>query len=356
MSRVRRRQGLAAWRKALHLRMRRLRQADLGDGRHDHAWFEAAFARLVLGRLSHGHPFEWDFGAAIAKTARARLLQVGVAAVRQAAPRHGCAGPRAARRPRRGRRGRDPVADQGRSGLRRRRPLAPGQNVGRRRRRSRKRRPRTPSPGRDQGLLRRLAAWLRRRQRRPGRDDQNRRLAVLRPRPRRPARAPCRRRHGRPRRSALGPPRLLQRQDLGARRLPRTAKTASPELPRRIRLPLQPTPNPPRRLPLPLRKRPRPKAANLQHVDHAGSSGISLWLLFRNSARLLLQKGYSSIVYKCTPSIFLRAPDDALLSALLRSGKIIQNDLWSVSIFSENNSARKLWSYEIRRGKRKGLV
>ncbi len=45
-----------------------------------------------------------------------------------------------------------------------------------------------------------------------------------------------------------------------------------------------------------------------------------------------------------------------MLSALLRSGKIIQNDLWSVSIFSENNSARKLWSYEIRRGKRKGLV
>src|SRR5271166_6527876 len=177
MSRVRRRQGLAAWRKALHLRMRRLRQADLGDGRHDHAWFEAAFARMVLGRLSHGHPFEWDFGAAIAKTARARLLQVGVAAVRQAAPRHGRAGPRAARRPRRGRRGRDPVADQGRSGLRRRRPLAPGQNVGRCRR-SRKRRPRTPSPGRDQGLLRRLAAWLRRRQRRPGRDDQNRRLAA----------------------------------------------------------------------------------------------------------------------------------------------------------------------------------
>src|SRR5271166_1868871 len=276
MSRVRRRQGLAAWRKALHLRMRRLRQADLGDGRHDHAWFEAAFARMVLGRLSHGHPFEWDFGAAIAKTARARLLQVGVAAVRQAAPRHGCAGPRAARRPRRGRRGRDPVADQGRSGLRRRRPLAPGQNVGRRRRRSRKRRPRTPSPGRDQGLLRRLAAWLRRRQRRPGRDDQNRRLAVLRPRPRRPARAPCRRRHGRPCRSALGPPRLLQRQDLGARRLSRPAKTASPELPRRIRLPLQPTPNPPRRLPLPSRNRPRPQTINLQYVDHAGSSGIRL--------------------------------------------------------------------------------
>ncbi len=68
MSGMRRRQGLTAWRKALHLRMRRLRQADLGDGRHDHARFEAAFARMVLGRLSHGHPFEWDFGAAIAKS------------------------------------------------------------------------------------------------------------------------------------------------------------------------------------------------------------------------------------------------------------------------------------------------
>src|SRR5271166_3240409 len=63
---------------------------------------------------------------------------------------------------------------------------------------------------------------------------------------------------------------------LGARRLSRTAKTAPPELPRRIRVPLQPTPNPPRRLKLPSRNRHRPQAANLQHVDHAGSSGISL--------------------------------------------------------------------------------
>ena len=56
------------------------------------------------------------------------------------------------------------------------------------------------------------------------------------------------------------------------------AKTASPKLSPRIRLPLQPTPSPPRRLPLPSRNRPRPQAANLLHVDHAGSSGISLYL------------------------------------------------------------------------------
>ena len=48
------------WQKALHLRMRRLRQADLGHGRHNPAWFEAAFDRMVLGHLSHGHPFEWN--------------------------------------------------------------------------------------------------------------------------------------------------------------------------------------------------------------------------------------------------------------------------------------------------------
>ena len=70
--------------------------------------------------------------------------------------------------------------------------------------------------------------------------------------------------------------RAFQRQDLGARRLSRTAKTASPQLPRRIRVPLQPTPNPPRRVPLPSRNRHPPQATNLQHVDHAGSSKISL--------------------------------------------------------------------------------
>src|SRR5208283_3109992 len=57
MSGMRRRQGLAAWRKALHLRMRRLRQADLGEGRHNHEWFETAFARMVLpSRWGCRHP------------------------------------------------------------------------------------------------------------------------------------------------------------------------------------------------------------------------------------------------------------------------------------------------------------
>jgi len=36
------------------------------------------------------------------------------------------------------------------------------------------------------------------------------------------------------------------------------------------------TPNTPRRLPLLSRNRPRPQAAHLPHVDHAGSSGVSL--------------------------------------------------------------------------------
>jgi len=70
---------------------------------------------LVLGRLSHGHPFGWDFGDAIAKAARAGVLQFCMAVMRQAQ----LAAPRPARA------GalaclievtiRDPIADRGRS-------------------------------------------------------------------------------------------------------------------------------------------------------------------------------------------------------------------------------------------------
>ena len=69
--------------------MRRLRQADLGHGRHDHAPLQAAADHLVLGGLSDGDPFQRHLGAATATPTRSRLLQDGVAAVRQAAPQHG---------------------------------------------------------------------------------------------------------------------------------------------------------------------------------------------------------------------------------------------------------------------------
>ena len=79
--------------------MRRLRQADLGDRRHHHAPLQAAADHLVLGGLSDRHPFQWHLGPATATPARPRLLQIGLADLRQAAPQHGRSRPHPARRP-----------------------------------------------------------------------------------------------------------------------------------------------------------------------------------------------------------------------------------------------------------------
>ena len=66
--------------------MRRLRQADLGHGRHNHAWFEAAFDCTVWAAYLMATRFEWDFGAAIAKQLGS-VDKSAWLAVRQAAPR-----------------------------------------------------------------------------------------------------------------------------------------------------------------------------------------------------------------------------------------------------------------------------
>jgi ISXO2-like transposase domain len=158
-----------------------------GDPDFEYAMIDDTIVRVHQhgageGRLSHGHLFEWDLGAAIANAARARLLQVGVAALHQAAPCHSRAGPGLievdeAEIPLRTKA--DPVCGSGgRSPTAKCSSPAPSKS---------KRRAWTPSPSRYQGLLGRLAAWLRRRQHRPWRDDQNRRLTVLHPRLRRPA-------------------------------------------------------------------------------------------------------------------------------------------------------------------------
>ena len=132
---------------------------------------------------------------------------------------------------------------------------------------------RTPSPGRDQGLLRPLAAWLHRRHVAPG--------ATIKPTAGRPSPSPDVRtspmssRHGR--RFVLP---WVHRAFSNAKtwalasitdcedNISKATSTnsCSPST----------SPDPPRRLPLPSRNRHRPQAANLQHVDHAGSSGISL--------------------------------------------------------------------------------
>ncbi len=74
------------------------------------AWFWAAY---LMATHSNGHPFQRHFGTATPQPTRPRLLQVGVAAVRQTSPRHGRAGSLAARRSRRGRRDGNPLAHQG---------------------------------------------------------------------------------------------------------------------------------------------------------------------------------------------------------------------------------------------------
>src|SRR5436190_1122712 len=68
-----------------------------------HASLQAAADRLVLGRLSDGYPLQWHLGFATAAPARFRLLQDGVAALRQAALQHARTGSQPARRSRRGR-------------------------------------------------------------------------------------------------------------------------------------------------------------------------------------------------------------------------------------------------------------
>jgi ISXO2-like transposase domain len=61
------------------------------------------------------------------------------------------------------------------------------------------------------------------------------------------------------------------------RRLPRSAQEAPAGLSRRVRFPLQSSSHPPRRFPLPPRHRRRPQPHHPQHADRTGSNGIRLW-------------------------------------------------------------------------------
>ena len=69
--------------------MRRVRSSDLGDRRDDQAPLQAAADRLVLGRLSDGHPLQRHLGPAIATPARLGIVPKCLAALWQAAREHG---------------------------------------------------------------------------------------------------------------------------------------------------------------------------------------------------------------------------------------------------------------------------
>jgi hypothetical protein len=110
---VRAPKGLGAFDQGVHLGVRRLRPPNLGDRRHDDARIEAAAHRLVLGGVSDGHPFQRHRRPATAGAAGVGIVQVGLAAVRQAAPGDGRPRPLAARRSGGGRRDGNPLASQG---------------------------------------------------------------------------------------------------------------------------------------------------------------------------------------------------------------------------------------------------
>src|SRR5512143_2119442 len=91
------------------------------------AWFWAAY---LMATHSNG-----ILRPASAETTGARFVQDGVAALRQASPRHGGARPPAAERPGGDRRDRNSAAQQGRSARGRPGPQRPRQDARRRRRR-----------------------------------------------------------------------------------------------------------------------------------------------------------------------------------------------------------------------------
>src|SRR5438105_4183430 len=67
-------QGVGTANQAVDLRVRRLRQADLGDRRHHHAPLQTAADDLVLGGLPDGHPFQRHLRPATAAPARPGLV------------------------------------------------------------------------------------------------------------------------------------------------------------------------------------------------------------------------------------------------------------------------------------------
>src|SRR5512133_1622199 len=76
--------GLGAARQGPPLRVRRLRPSDLGDGGDSDARLEAYADDGVSSGLADGDAQERLLGAADARATGSRLLQVGLASVRQA--------------------------------------------------------------------------------------------------------------------------------------------------------------------------------------------------------------------------------------------------------------------------------
>ena len=100
-------------------------------------------------------------------------------------------------------------------------------------------------------------------------------------------------------------------------------------------------------------------------VSHPGSSfggivcqspnPVHHQAFLRQAAESLRAQGFTRLLYRATPSAVLRQPDDALLPDLIRLGRVVQADLWSVLRLDGALPERRYWQSEIRRAERKGL-
>ncbi len=112
-----------------------------------------------------------------------------------------------------------------------------------------------------------------------------------------------------------------------------------------------------------------PLAADLKDlelvVSHPGSSFGGIVSLSREpmdqraflsaSAVWLRDQGFRKLLYHMTPPPLLRQPDDGLLPRLIRLGRVVQLDLWSVLTLGGDLKKRAFWRTEIRKAERKGL-
>src|SRR3954453_22158544 len=246
---------------------------DLGDGGHGHAPQPPAAEGLVHRRLAGGDAQERDVGPPAVAAARAGQLQVGLAAVAQAAGGDGRPEPGTAGRPGRGGRDQPALPQRGRAGPTR--PVARGQAADRGGGRDRGQGPGADPAGGDRGLRGREPGRLRRRQRRGRQHGGERRLVRLRQAQGRQARPAGGRRRPGPPDPALGAPGVREREALGLGRLPRPARGAPPGLPGRVRVPVQPPPHASGGVRPPPRPRGHDRTTSLRRPRRDGLKGIS---------------------------------------------------------------------------------
>ena len=73
------------------------------------------------------------------------------------------------------------------------------------------------------------------------------------------------------------------------------------------------------------------------------------------AAQWLRDQGFNRLLYHCAPAELLRQADDGLQPRLIRLGRVVQLDLWSVRRLDAPTAEQGYWQSEIRSAERKGL-